>query len=200
MNLLPYIEQARAENPKALLEADEVATVLHRAAQLAQAAGYDVGLLLKPYGAGGVGPAGRTSLDILIDIPDQQEYDVFIGADGENHAPGPAVPTWSKLPFKVGVPPSGASMDRVVRPLPIDAPVPQPEPEPPAPVPVPEPVPGLGDLIELLAQIELRNEERHEAVVVRLDRIANGLRKSRPFEGSARFIGKIDGTVGSVEV
>lgn len=153
MNLLPYVERARAEFPAALLTADEVASCLYRAAQYAQADGFDVGVLLKPHGTGGMSPAGRISLDILIDIPDQQEYDAFASADGENGAPGPAIPVWHKLPFKVGVPPSGASMDRVRRPVgtaPPVPPVPEPEPEPTLQPQPGDPQPTLADLLEAI--------------------------------------------------
>lgn len=161
LDLLPYIEQARAENPKALLEADEVAMCLYRAAQLARRDGFDVGVLLKPGGSGGMCPVGRISLDIIVDIPDQQEYDAFGSADGENGAPGPAIPVWHKLPFKVGVPPSGASMDRVRRPPPLDVPIPVPTPTPiPPPNPNPDqpPAPSVDKVLErldlLLAKLE----------------------------------------------
>ena len=108
-------------------------------------------------------------------------YDIL--ADGE----GEARPTWSLI----------GPIDPARY---VDVGVSVPEPPQPEPVPDPEPVPGLGEIVELLTAMELRNEERHEALVTRLDRIANGLRRERPFTGSARWIGEIKGTVGGVEV
>lgn len=198
MNLLPFVTLARDENPKPLLTADEVAMCLYRAASLAQAAGHDVGVLLKPHGAGGMSPVGRISLDILIDIQDEQEYDAFSSADGPDHSPGPAIPTWNKLPFKVGVPPSGASMDRVRRPIgsvPQPVPVPTPEPEPPAPVP-PSPPCQCAEVVEMLTAHELRAEERHEAVLMYLRRLQNAHRTPRKMHGKAGWMsisGQVDG-------
>lgn len=182
LHLLALVEQARAENPKPLLTADEVAHCLYRAAQLAQLAGHDVGVLLKPSGSGGLCPVGRISLDILIDIPDQQEYDAFGSADGENGAPGPAIPTWQKLPFKVGIPPSGASMDRVRRPF-MTVPIPTPEPpsdDPPSPSPSPIDLDALvarvvaGVVADLKPQLDL-------ILAVAMDTAADTLRE-RPIE------------------
>lgn len=167
MNLLTFVKKARAENPKALLTKDEVAACLYRAAQMAQAAGHDVGLLLKPGGNGGQCPLGRISLDILIDIPDEQEYDAFASADGKDGGPGPAKPVWSKLPFKVGKCAmvngvrkcSGAKMENVRRPL---GTVPGPSP---TPTPTHTPPPS-GDSVAKCAA-DLR------AIASRLDALTN---------------------------
>lgn len=204
MNLLPFIELARDENPNELLTADEVAACLYRAAQLAQQAGHDVGVLLKPGGTGGMCPVGRISLDILIDIPDEQEYDCFTSADGEGGGPGPANPTWNKLPFKVGVPPSGASMDRVRRPL-GSVPVPEPVPVPVPPVPQPEPpapVPPCqcGEVVELLAAMRLENAERYDAVRSQLNRLETASARARKVRGKVSWSGQLDGEVSGVPV
>ena len=201
-NLKSLVAKIRKQYPETMTR-EQVGEALYRIAVEAQAEGHDIGLLLKKGGHRVPSPIGEISSDILVDIPDEQEYDVFINADGEPGKPQ-AVPAWNKLKSKVGGPFSGAKMKDVRRPIGAvpqpPPPAPQPEPEPPAPVPVPDPVPGLGDLIELLTKMDLRAEERHEAVIVRLDRLANAMRKSRPFEGSARFIGTMRGTVEGVEV
>lgn len=196
MNLLPLIEAERAKFSDVLLTSEQVGQLMYN---IARAAGPDWGLLLKPHGHGVPSPVGRISQDILIHIPEQQEYDVLAAADGEDGAPGPAIPAWIKLPFKVGVPPSGASMDRVVRAT--DVPVP---PVPPTPAPVP-PVPPsqpcqCADVIELLTAMRRENAARHGDVLVQLHRLTTATARARKFSGSARFIGQIDGEVSGVQV
>lgn len=200
LDLLHIIERARNEFPSALLTADEVAACLYRAAQYAQVEGHDVGVLLKPHGSGGQSPVGRISLDILIDIPDRQEYDAFGSADGENGAPGPAIPVWHKLPFKVGVPPSGASMDRVRRPVGVPTPVPV-----PVPVPTPTPDPGtpeptLGDVLEAVDTIYESLKQHRAEVGVRFTQLEEAATAPRAIEIRVpAFGGTARGTLKSPE-
>lgn len=201
MNLLPFVTLARDENPKPLLTADEVAMCLYRAASLAQAAGHDVGVLLKPHGAGGMSPVGRISLDILIDIQDEQEYDAFSSADGPDHSPGPAIPTWRKLPFKVGVPPSGASMDRVRRPI-GSVPVPTPEPAPQKPDEQSPEKPALcqcAEVVEMLTKMRLDDEARFDAIITALRTLHDDNRLPRRVQVSGWRTGTLTGRVEGME-
>lgn len=214
IDLLRYMEQARAEFPAALLSKDEVAHCLYRAAQLAQADGFDVGVLLKPNGTGGMSPIGRISLDIIIDIPDQQEYDGIAKADADDGGPGPAIPVWHKLPFKVGKCAivngkeecSGASMDRVKRPavviIPAPTPPPTPDPEPPNPPPPTYPPVSDGLLVQILEELEVLRAElktRDDTIIAALARLENDNRKSRPVTVSGGWLGTLKGTVGGVK-
>jgi hypothetical protein len=206
LELLHLIERARAENPKPLLTADEVAMCTYRAAQLAQAEGHDVGVLLKPHGAGGECPVGRISLDILVDIPDQQEYDAFASADGEDGAPGPATPVWHPLPFKVGecaeTPDgrkcSGASMFRVRRPVGLppgdeEGDVTDP-PRPQEPSTEPPPRVTNEDVMEAVDAVYVLVRELRQELDVRLLQIEELAAQPRaielrvPFAGTARGI------------
>jgi hypothetical protein len=142
-NLLPLIQRVRAEyGPTMTVE--QVGAAIYR---IAREAGPEWGLLLKPHGHGVPSPIGPISADILIHIPEEQEYDAFTDAGGVTG------PVFRKLPFKVGkcfVDPddgltkcSGASMDRV-RSVSGDAPAPGPAPIPSPPVPAPAPPQPLG--------------------------------------------------------
>lgn len=138
-SILPIIQRIR-EDYGPLLSNAEVGEATYR---VAVAAGPEWGVLLKPHGAGAPSPAGRISLDILVHVPTTQEYDIWQAADGPDEGPGPAVPTFQKLPFKVGQHPSGASMDRVVVVANRPEPIPQPVPDRPQPVPIPAPTPPI---------------------------------------------------------
>lgn len=189
LDLQALVEQAREEFESPLLTADEVAHCLYRAAQLAQADGHDIGVLLKPNGSGGMSPIGRISLDILIDIPDQQEYDAFASADGENGAPGPAIPIWDKKPYKVGKCAivnghekcSGASMDRVRRPTGTPAPIPVPDPVPPSPDPG-QPQPTLREILDGVDAIFESVKQHRAEVGARLTQLEEAATQPRPIE------------------
>ena len=110
-------------------------------------------------------------------------YDIL--KDGE----GAAKPTWSLV--------GPIDPARYVDVSNAPAPIPVPEPEPPAPVP-PAPVPPCqcAEVIETLAAMELRDVERHEAVLVLLHRLINAERMPRALSGKAGFLslsGQVDG-------
>jgi hypothetical protein len=212
MDLLPLIEEERAKVNRALLTADEVAMVAYNVAARTNGR---FGVLLKPHGTGGYCPIGRISLDILVDIPEQQEYDIFASADGENGSPGPAIPVFHQLPFKVGQGTSGASMDRVRAVIlpsgdeeaDVDDAKPQPKPEK-----KPEPSQpavcecGVGSVVEMLAlmnqdivDLELKVEEKLEAAIILLRRLEDANRKPRDVSVSGRWTGTLRGEVSGIE-
>jgi hypothetical protein len=209
MDLLPIIEDERAKVGRALLTADEVATVAYNVAARTNGR---FGVLLKPHGTGGYCPIGRISLDILVDIPEQQEYDIFASADGENGSPGPAIPVFHQLPFKVGQGTSGASMDRVRAViLPSDDEEADVDDAKPQPAPVPPPVPavcecGVGSVVEMLAlmnqdivDLELKVEEKLEAVLMLLARLEDANRQPRDVSVSGWRTGTLRGEVSGIE-
>lgn len=143
-NLKSLVSKVRKRYPEKMSPA-QVGEAVHDIAAEAQAMGHDLGVLLKKSGTRVPSPVGEISSDILIDIPDEQEYDVFTNADGADTKKPQAGPVWNKLKCKVGGPCSGASMKNVRRPIATRPPsVPQPEP---TPEPMPEPTPDMADLI-----------------------------------------------------
>jgi hypothetical protein len=211
MDLLPIIEEERAKVSRALLTADEVATIAYNVAARTNGR---FGVLLKPHGTGGYCPLGRISLDILVDIPEQQEYDIFASADGENGSPGPAIPVFHQLPFKVGQGTSGASMDRVRAVIlpsgdeeaDVDDAKPQPKP---APVPPPPPTVcecGVGSVVEMLAlmnqdivDLEIAVEKKLEAALMILSRLEDANSQPRAVEVSGRWTGTLRGEVSGID-
>lgn len=211
MDLLPLIEEERAKVQRALLTADEVATVAYNVAARTNGR---FGVLLKPHGTGGYCPIGRISLDILVDIPEQQEYDIFTSADGENGSPGPAIPVFHQLPFKVGQGNSGASMDRVRAVIlpsddeeaDVDDAKPQPKPEKPEPSQPPVCECGVGSVVEMLAlmnqdivDLELTIDRKVEAILSVLARLEDANRQPRDVSVSGRWTGTLRGEVSGLE-
>jgi hypothetical protein len=175
-NLKHIVARVRKTYPAKMTKA-QVGEAVYRIASEAQAEGHDVGVLLKDSGHRVPSPVGEISSDILVDIPDQQEYDIFSNADGGDKKKPQAGPVWSKLESKVGGAHSGASMNDVRRPVvaqPVPSPTPQPEPEEPSKPEQPD-----SDVIKALAAMTLRADERHEAVMTVLARLEDANRKPR---------------------
>lgn len=134
VNLLPLITRIREQYPTPMTHA-QIGEAMYR---IAVEAGGEWGLLLKPGGSNVPSPIGPISADILVHVPEEQEYDVFSDVDGAG------TPVFNKLPFKCGEGLSGCEMRRVkvVAGQPVPSPTPDPAPPLPLPVPVPPPVSG----------------------------------------------------------
>ena len=139
------------------------------------------------------------SVEVAQDIACERKGDQVLHYDILKDGEGEAKPTW-----RLVGPIDPARYVDVGASAP-EPPQPPSEPDPPADdIPIRALLDEIRD--EQTAQgvflIELRAElaAQHEDVIVRLDRLANAMRKSRPFEGSARFIGTMRGTVEGVEV
>lgn len=132
-NLLSVVVTARQDYPTPM----EHAQIGELVTRVAHIGGPEWGVLLKPSGSNCPSPVGMISCDIIVHIPTEQEYDILTDAEGKG------VPSFTKLPFRCGQPPSGCEMARV-RAI-------ASAPAPPSPVP---PTPPASDLAAALKRIE----------------------------------------------
>lgn len=146
-------------------------------ARVAEALGPDWGVLLKTGGTRCPSVVGTISCDILVHIPQEQEYDILVNADGEPGKPQ-ATPAWNALRdrdtgklVKCGTPgKSGCNMARVRRVAAVPT-TPPPAPEPvPAPTPAPADPTGITheDLADDLLQLGLTLEALETSLIGRL--------------------------------
>lgn len=160
--------------------------------ELARTLGGGAGLLAKDWGTFVRLPDGRgVAQDIICyRVPGGATHFDCLG-DGE----GAATPAWHEIgPIDPARYVDVGTVPVPEPPQPEPPTPPQPQPQPPAPV-----LCGAAEVLDALHEMRLENAERYDAMLSILARIEDANRKPRPFTGSARFIGRIEGEVGGIE-